>query len=489
VFEEVTLPLWIVAVLVLLAAWAVIDRLLTPSIRWFVQRRAESALEEFNSKLRLPVKPFQLTRRRALIDRLVFDPQVVAEARKHQQEQDLSRQVVLEEVEAYAREIVPAFNAYLYFRFGYWLARGLSRSLYRVRLGSSDADAVARIAEEATVVFVMNHRSNMDYILVSHLAAEDSALSYAVGEWARIWPLEQLIRAMGAYFVRRRSRNDLYRRVLARYVQMATAQGVTQAVFPEGGLSRDGRLKAPKLGLLDYMLRSFDPQEDRDILFVPVAINYDRVLEDRSLLADLDPDVDARQGMAAFGTAVGFLLKQLGLMARQKWHRFGYACVSFGAPISTREYLEQRHLDLRALAPEIRFERVGELAETLMRAIGRLVPVLPVSLVSTVLLQNAGRRFSDLELKTEVQGLAAALERAGAMVYVPRQDREYAIEVGLRMLILRRVVARDADGLMIARAEERAILEYYANSIAHFVDALEDGWLGSATDTAVGQVS
>lgn len=61
------------------------------------------------------------------------------------------------------------------------------------------------------------------------------ALSYAVGEWARVWPLEMLVRSMGAYFVRRDSGDPLYRAVLQRYVQMATAAGLTQAVFPEGG--------------------------------------------------------------------------------------------------------------------------------------------------------------------------------------------------------------------------------------------------------------
>lgn len=68
---------------------------------------------------------------------------------------------------------------------------------------------------------------------------------------------------MGAYFIRRGSRNTLYRRVLARYVQMATAEGHTQAIFPEGGLSLDGRVGAAKLGLLSYILAGFDP-EGRD---------------------------------------------------------------------------------------------------------------------------------------------------------------------------------------------------------------------------------
>src|SRR5262249_50231911 len=97
-----------------------------------------------------------------------------------------------------------------------------------------------------------------------------------------------LIRAMGGYFVRRDSSNPLYRKVLARYVHMATASGVAQALFPEGGLTRDGALRAPKLGVLSYMVSGFDPQGPRDVVFVPVGLNYDRVLEDRVQLAVAD---------------------------------------------------------------------------------------------------------------------------------------------------------------------------------------------------------
>src|ERR1700680_2591545 len=79
---------------------------------------------------------------------------------------------------------------------------------------------------------------------------------------------------------------------------MATAAGVTQAVYPEGGLTRDGRLRPPKLGLLGYMLRTFDPAGERDLVFIPVVINYDRTLEDRTLLLDAAPAAPAMSGAA-----------------------------------------------------------------------------------------------------------------------------------------------------------------------------------------------
>jgi glycerol-3-phosphate O-acyltransferase len=74
-------------------------------------------------------------------------------------------------IDRYAREIVPSFNAYIYYRVGYCLARAAARALYRVRIGFVD-EAAWRGRPKSTIVFVMNHRSNMDYVLVAFLAAE-----------------------------------------------------------------------------------------------------------------------------------------------------------------------------------------------------------------------------------------------------------------------------------------------------------------------------
>jgi glycerol-3-phosphate O-acyltransferase len=316
------------------------------------------------------------------------------------------------------------------------------------------------------VVLVMNHRSNMDYILAGYLAADQAALSYAVGEWARLWPLSALIRAMGAYFVRRNSGDDLYRRVLERYIAMATEAGVPQAVFPEGGLSRDGRLREPRLGVLDYMMRGFRIDGERDLVFVPLGLNYDRVLEDRTLLASLDGKKAGR--LRTVSGTFGFVLHNLLLMVRSEWHRFGYACVNFGSPLSMREYCRARNLDFHKLTGEPRRQAMATLGKELMQAVGRVVPVVPVALMASVFRDNPGRAFSELELKAEVERLLERLQAAGARVYVPRGDLDYALTVGLRMLRLRHLV-EEKDGLFSTNAAEEALLGYYANSIAHLL--------------------
>jgi glycerol-3-phosphate O-acyltransferase len=464
----ITLPLWLFIVIVVLAAWAALDRLMVPSVRWIVRQRTNRVIEQVNTRLPIEIPQFNLTRRQVLIDRLMYDPRVQHAAEAYAREHGTPREVAMERVERYAREIVPAFNAYLYFRIGYWAARRLAHFLYRVRLGYSDEAGLAGIAKGSTVVFVMNHRSNMDYVLVGYLASKRAALSYAVGEWARVWPLQALIRSMGAYFVRRNSGDELYRRVLERYVGMATAAGVTQAVYPEGGLSRDGRLRRPKLGLLDYILRAFDPAGERDLVFIPVGINYDRTLEDRTLLLDLQTERPKPRKTAAALNSLRFLGRNLLLMARGEWHRFGYACANFGTPVSMRAWCAEHGMDFRGMEKDERHAAVEALGGELMRAVGAVVPVVPVSLVATVFLRDPAAPISELEMKGRVRDLIGELEAAGARVYIPRRDMDYAVTVGLRMLTLRHLVRED-DGLFAAAPAELHVLAYYANSIAHLL--------------------
>jgi glycerol-3-phosphate O-acyltransferase len=476
---SVSVPVWLFAVMAVLAAWAALDRLMVPSARWVVRQRTNRVIDELNTRLRIEIPQFNLTKRQVLVDRLLYDARVQEAAGEYARAHAMPREVVMARVERYAREIVPSFNAYLYFRVGYWLARKVARMLYRVRLASTDDDGLDRIEKGSTVVFVMNHRSNMDYVLVGYLASERAALSYAVGEWARIWPLHMLIRSMGAYFVRRDSGDELYRRVLERYVYMATSSGVTQAVYPEGGLSRDGRLRRPKLGLLDYILRAFDPQGGRDLVFIPVGINYDRVLEDRTLLLDLEPGRrKPGSGRAAVNT-LRFVGHNLLLAARSRWHRFGYACANFGTPVSMRAYCAERGIDFRGLPKEERMAAVAELGAELMRAVGAVIPVVPVPLVAAVFVREPGAALSELELKARVHELIEELEAAGARVYIPRRDLDYAIVVGLRMLTLRHLVL-DADGLFSAVPTQTAVLRYYANSIAHLLPARAEAELVTA---------
>jgi glycerol-3-phosphate O-acyltransferase len=442
----VALPLWLLILILLFAGATALDRVLVPAVRWFFRRRIERMVAQVNTRLDRKLHPFRFAARNDMVSRLAYDRQVLEAVTEHAAEAGIPPEVAFAEARRYAREIVPSFSAYFYFGFGTGAAKRFSRLLYRVRVGKVDA-ALAQIDPKATVIFVMNHRSNMDYVLVTWLVANRSAVSYAVGEWARIWPLSVMIRSMGAYFIRRKSRNALYRRVLARYVQMATDDGVTQAIFPEGGLSLDGRVGPAKMGLLSYIVSGLGPS-DRDVLFVPVGLAYDHILEDRVLTA-----------AAAEGTR-NFRAKPLVILRaalRIIWGRlrgtfrgFGTAAASFGPPVSLRAFLETAQED-----------PIEGLGQHLMQAITRVVPILPVPLVAAALAAGA----TPQTILADVTALIGQLEAAGVVLKLPPQGAAQTLEEAMKPLIQRQIITAD---LQVLRPE---LVAFYAASVMQTLGA------------------
>jgi glycerol-3-phosphate O-acyltransferase len=423
---------------------------LVPTVRWFFRQRADRVAEEVGRRgIELPT--FKLTRRRALIYRLTHDPELLEAAGIYARENGFSMAVAMARVERYAREIVPSFNAFLYFRIGIPLAGWISKALYDVRVGSERGLAALdeNAVEDVSVIFVMNHRSNIDYVLLAHLMAHRAALSYAAGEWAYVWPLGRLIGGMGAFFVRRGSGDDLYRRVLERFVQMAVEGGLTQVFFPEGGLSRDGKPREPKVGLLDYVLRRFDP-EVCDILFVPVGVNYDWVLEDHSLLQPGGPEAGIRGRGGLFASAAGSVVRNLIQARRGGSFRLGGAAVGVGTLVSAREYAVSRGVEFRELEREDRIEEVKALAGLLMQAVDDSIPPAAVPLVARALIEAPERTLPEDRLIPRVRSLAQG-------------DEPLDYEGALRTLVMRQLVLAERGSYRPAPGAEK-ILVYYANS-------------------------
>ena len=439
---------------------------LFPSVRWYLRRRLNRTVDKLNSSLQIKIRPLQRSKRQVLIDQLMFDREILVIIEEQSQRDNIPRDVLQQKVKSYAREIVPSFNAYIYYQVFYWLAKKVSRFIYRVRVAAAQPNKLQAIDPDATVVFVMNHRSNMDYVLISYLAAERVTLSYAVGEWARIFPLEMLIRAMGAFFVRRGSQDPLYRKVLERYVAMATQSGVCQAVFLEGGLSRDGMLGEPKLGFLDYILRHYDWKTDRDVVFVPVGINYDRVLEDENLLAW--GRKEARLTTSQHLTKLWrFLRINLFAGSRKRWKRYGCASVNFGVPISMRSYSEERGIEFNHLEKEQRIVKVIELAESLMQSLRYVMPIIPVPIICAVLMRAGDKPRTSLEIFGDCDTLIDEMIEKGAAMKADEKPRQRTLSRSLDMLLSRNFLI-EADDYYQINPEYKLLIRYYANSIEHW---------------------
>jgi glycerol-3-phosphate O-acyltransferase len=320
----------------------------------------------------------------------------------------------------------------------------------------------------------MNHRSNADYLLVSYALAGRVAISYAVGEWARAFPLETIFKAFGSYFVRRKYREPLYHAVLERYVQLITREGVTQGIFLEGGLTRDGRLKASKIGLLDYVLGiGREPAYQSRILIVPVAVNYDRVLEDRSLLRELA----SREGrtrpsrLVQLGEVMRYLWWNVTRLVTGRWKRYGRAAVMVGKPLAMSEWFNANP-DLFDLPRPERLSRVQSLSDAVMSHIGLLIPVTPVPLACAAI-QSLDRDFiPKAALLERMADMRDALVELNARVVQHDGGIEETFDRAWRMLRMRHVLVESGAGFALL-PNQRELVSYYANSVAHLLGQFE----------------
>jgi len=439
-------------------------------IRGYFDRLALRAVHRAGAR----VDRYKLARRSFVREQLIADSVVREAVARHAAEQSITEAEAWGIVERYIDEIVPFFNIIAYYHLGYRAAGWLLNLFYKVSVEYEDRARQDGLQRDAVVVYLMNHRSNADYVLVSYALAGDVAISYAVGEWARAFPLEHLFKAFGSYFVRRRYREPLYHTVLERYVHLITRQGVTQGIFLEGGLTRDGKLRPPKIGLLDYVLGiARDPAYRSRLYVVPVAVNYDRVLEDRSLLRELGA---ADGGMRAsrvtqMREVAHYLWWNAARLVMRRWKRYGRAAVTVGAPIPLASWFD-REAELFEMPRTARLGRVQALCDELMVHIGQLVPVTPVPLACAAI-QSVDRDFIPRALLLErmAEMRAELVELNGRVI---RADRDVAEtwERAWRMLRMRRILLETGDGYTLL-PRNRELVRYYANSIAHLLGPFE----------------
>jgi glycerol-3-phosphate O-acyltransferase len=436
--------------------WAI--RRTRGAIRAWFRRAVLRSVHRFQVRL----DRYKLVRRSVIRDELLLDDAVHAAIRAHCQTHGLPEPQVRAQVESYIREIVPFFNVLSYYKLGYNLARVLVNLLYRVSITYADRARLDAIPRRDVVVYVMNHRSNADYVVVAYVLAQGVSISYAVGEWARVWPLEYVFKSFGSY------RAPLYHTVLELYLQLVTRNGVTQGIFLEGGLTRDGALRPAKIGLLDYLARTLrEPEFDRDIWLVPVGINYDRVLEDRSLIRELEEGVrrkTRRERLTKVGHYTGWNTLRL-LTGRLR--RYGRVAVNFGPPLSVRSWLASQP-DVLDLPREKRLPHIQELADTMLARIGNVIPVTSVPLVAAALLSFGETAVQRKDLLDRMEAYRTHLRERGAKLVHAERDSTAIFERAWRTFRMRRLVMAEGELLLILPSQ-RPLLEYYANSIRHLL--------------------
>ncbi len=181
------------------------------------------------------------------------------------------------------------------------------------------------------VVLVPLHRSHLDYVLMGYVLYKASINPplVAAGINLSFWPAGRIIRSLGGYFVKRDARNDrIHGLVLRRYVTYLLKRGHLQEFFIEGGRSRSGAMRFPKLGLLKIFFQALSKGARRDVLFVPVSITYENVIEDTVYAEENSGQAKVKENLSSLVRARKFLK-----------NKYGEVSIRFGEAISLSDYL------------------------------------------------------------------------------------------------------------------------------------------------------
>jgi glycerol-3-phosphate O-acyltransferase len=485
-------------------AWTLLTIVLTIAgwelVRWAAWRtlreRWQRSIGEWMRTHDVRLEHFRFVDRMWVRQTLLQDPVLDGAAAESAAQAGVTIGMVRARMEQWLDEIVPVFNVFSYYKLGGVAATAAVHFCYELVFDQAGLERARRaVPTGAVTVYVANHRSNADYIVLSVGAMRQVALSYAVGEWARVWPLDTLFRSFGSYLIRRGERDPLYHRVLSRYLQLVAARGLTTAFFLEGALSRDGGFRAPKIGLLDYLVGILADDPEREIVFVPVGLNFDRVLEDRNLIAEA-PDAPPPRARDKLHSLMRILRRTprmlLGLLG-PRWldahRRFGYAAVCFGAAVPIRSVMPDAATVARLPRKE-RQARIAQLADRLMGEVARVVPATPVCLTSRALLAGAADTSALVRAVREeiagcrARGLPVSQGRAFASVRAGRaaeadegggaaglsgdildgEEAERTVDLALELLRRRGLVVREGERVVVA-ADAAPLLRYYARSL------------------------
>jgi len=337
-----------------------------------------------------------------------------------------------------ARERVYAYLDELRTTQRYPIYRALQHPLYPILRKIKRCHEHVEIARAATeagrVIYASNHRSHTDY-LVEPLVLDDNGIRppiIAAGINLFGGPLGLLHRHItGAIPIRRNTRDPGYLIILKAYVA-ELLKDHDLLFYIEGGRSYSGELKPPKTGLIHAAMQA----ERGDLVIVPTAIAYDLVLEDRVL---------ARQGIKRRQRAfTSELAEMIGLAVGYRSRAF----VTFGEPIRTADYNAESRRDILDLAHRTR------------DAIGKIVRVLPTSVVCAAMQPSIDRK----DLESRADRLLDRLRSVNANLGVT--SGRQAVEEATRALVARSVLVVERERY---RIRDRNVLRYYARTISHLL--------------------
>ena len=256
----------------------------------------------------------------------------------------VQQQVDTYEDTVYARKIAKELYGKIRAHSWSWIAKVAGWVLIKVFSYSTSGIFVEKkeieilkqaVDRKLPILYLPLHRSHLDYVILMWVLCLCNIPSpfVAAGDNLNIPILGPLLRRLGAFFIRRRPRedHDLYKAILGQYMIELLKNGCSAEFFLEGRRSRSGMINPSKVGLLSEIVTAVKDGVIRDVLLCPLSITYDKVPEECLTLELQGAKKVPENVFSALWHSLTFPLRQ----------HYGSIKVNFSEPFSLSEYLEK----------------------------------------------------------------------------------------------------------------------------------------------------
>jgi glycerol-3-phosphate O-acyltransferase len=325
-----------------------------------------------------------------------------------------------------------------------------------------------KLAPDYEIIYVPCHRSHIDYLLVSYFVYHNGFVPphIAAGVNLNMPVLGRFLRMGGAFFLRRSFRaQKLYSAVFHEYLSRILSNGTAIEYFIEGTRSRTGRLLQPKGGMLSMTVRSYLRSPSRPIMFQPIYVGYERLVEGNSYTAELS-------GQPKESESLRDLLKVFGVLKQ----RYGKVHVSFAEPVFLDEMLDEAVPGWREQdqdedsRPAWLNPLVDRLGNRIMTGINQAAHVNPINLLAAILLttrklaMDRAELIRQLELYLDMLRDCDYSDRVSRTPKTPEEIIAYGIELGVID-----VREHPLGDIVAVRPEQSVLLAYFRNNVSHLL--------------------
>ena len=389
----------------------------------------------------------------------------------HSETENIPLPEVLKEAEEYIEEIAANYKKTTINATAVILKWIFKHVFEGITVNSKALEDVKRQSRKAPLILVPCHKSHMDYMILSYLFHINNmpCPHVAAGVNLSFWPVGSFLKSGGAFFLRRTFKgNPLYGKVFAEYIYKLLNEGFNVEFFIEGGRSRTGKLLSAKPGMLSIVLDAYKNGACPDLIFVPVFVGYDKVIEEKEYLKEIEGGEKKSETFSQVIKARKFLKK-----------KYGRIYVKFHEPLSLNEFLAKNRGSIDGMSQEEYRLFQKNFSHRILNSIDRMAVATPHAIVSAALLNCEKKHFSIQRLEKEIDVymnylLAVNATLSDTLLIHPRR----AIEASLDECVERKLVDRhggdedEKNSRFIVNASKRGVLDYYKNScVSYFIPA------------------